>query len=243
MTNQSRQPKGSETGGQFASSVNPESTVLLDDEPTPLDLTEPVRTTDEAIAWCEGELDKINKEYEEMVSAGHSEDPDALDMRDYMDDLRDQLVDHQRDLIAELRRNFDGFNLDRAIFDNVCATIESRREEDLSDRDVDGVDPQESSRLSDEELERVRVLVEEHLANGITRGSDKALGYMIEEESEYCMENISLDGLEGDEWAKSVIAQASTKNDQTRDYSVWVEPSEGEAPVLIAQVQHHSLES
>jgi hypothetical protein len=32
MTNQSREPKGTETGGQFAASVNPESTVVLDDE-------------------------------------------------------------------------------------------------------------------------------------------------------------------------------------------------------------------
>jgi hypothetical protein len=101
---QKRQPKGTDTGGQFAASVNQESTVSLDEVPV-VDLTEPVRTTEEAIAWCEGELEMTNKEYEEMVSAGKSDDPDALDMRDYMDELRDQLVDHQRDIIAELRKD------------------------------------------------------------------------------------------------------------------------------------------
>ena len=69
------------------------------------DLTQPVKTPTEAIAWCEGELAQTVKKYDEMVEAGKSDDPDALDMRDYMDELRDQLVDHQRDLIAELRTN------------------------------------------------------------------------------------------------------------------------------------------
>ena len=99
-TNQKRQPKGTSDGGKFAPDVNAESTVLLAPD---IDLTQPVKTTEDAVAWCEGELEKTTRDHEAMVSVGKSLDPDALDLRDYMDELRDQLVDHQRDLIAELR--------------------------------------------------------------------------------------------------------------------------------------------
>lgn len=104
---QVRQPKGTATGGQFASSANPESTLALNDE-VGIDLTQPVESPDQAIAWCEGELAKTIGEYDEMVSTGMSEDPDALELRDYMDELRDQLVGHQRDMIAELRKGAQG---------------------------------------------------------------------------------------------------------------------------------------
>jgi hypothetical protein len=105
-----------------------------------------------------------------------------------------EIIDAQSKELEALRKDAGGFNLDRAIFDNVCATIECNREVDaleqsrLTDEETEKV--RALARLTDEETEKVRALVDAHLENGISRGGDKALGYIIEEETEYCMSEI-----------------------------------------------------
>jgi hypothetical protein len=101
-----------------------------------------------------------------------------------------EIIDEQRKELEALRKDAGGFNLDRAIFDNVCATIETRREHALGESSDGGVDIYELARLKDSEIEQVRALVDAHLENGISRGGDKAIGYLIEEEMEYCMSEI-----------------------------------------------------
>jgi hypothetical protein len=99
-----------------------------------------------------------------------------------------EIIDEQRKELEALRKDAGGFNLNRAIFDNVCATIEIRREHVLGE--TSNEDVYEKARLTDPEIEQVRALVDAHLENGISRGGDKAIGYLIEEESEYCMSEI-----------------------------------------------------
>ncbi len=165
-----------------------------DEYPEPVDLTQPVKTNAEAVAWCEAELEKIAQQYSDVVDAGKSETPEAWDLRDSIEELRDQLVDHQRDLISEQREELDRrrkhFDLDEAIFSNVCASLEVRRE--MAFADCLGVDEDrcEVAQLSDEEIEKVRGLVDGYLHEGISRGSDKALGYLIEEETELIVSNV-----------------------------------------------------
>ena len=101
-----------------------------------------------------------------------------------------ETIDTQRKELEALRKDAGGFNLDRAIFDNVCATIETRREHAIGESSDVDVDTYELARLTDPEIEQVRALVDAHLENGISRGGDKAIGYLIEEESEYCMSEI-----------------------------------------------------
>jgi hypothetical protein len=101
-----------------------------------------------------------------------------------------EIIDEQRKELEALRKDAGGFNLDRAIFDNVCATIETRREHALGESSDGDVDIYELARLKDSEIEQVRALVDAHLENGISRGGDKAIGYLIEEETEYCMSEI-----------------------------------------------------
>ena len=99
-----------------------------------------------------------------------------------------EIIDEQRKELEALRKDAGGFNLNRAIFDNVCATIEIRREHVLGE--TSNEDVYEKARLTDPEIEQVRALVDAHLENGISRGGDKAIGYLIEEETEYCMSEI-----------------------------------------------------
>ena len=83
-----------------------------------------------------------------------------------------EIIDEQRKELEALRKDAGGFNLDRAIFDNVCATIETRREHALGESSDGGVDIYELARLKDSEIEQVRALVDAHLENGISRGCD-----------------------------------------------------------------------
>lgn len=102
-----------------------------------------------------------------------------------------EIIDEQRKELEALRKDAGGFNLDRAIFDNVCATIETRREDALGESSDEDVDIYELARLKDSEIEQVRALVDAHLESGISRGGDKAIGYLIEEETEYCLSEIT----------------------------------------------------
>ncbi len=142
MTNQKRDPKGTSTGGQFATSANPEPTALVlegaDGESVTvamsrhIDLTEPVTTNAEAVAWCEAEIERVEGEYNAMVEGGRALDPDAEELRDYVDELRDQLVDHQRDLIADLRAGEDSFDLNGSIADTICYRVSKHTPETIA---------------------------------------------------------------------------------------------------------------
>jgi hypothetical protein len=246
--NQKRQPKGTETGGQFALDVNAESTVMLESETI---LTMVVDSTPSTKYHCDTcnevsfeeihdcgatcreidpsdaedmeldeeddglaeYLDRINnprpiiEQSERWISDTRENIKQILDAKaareagggntldqlieegEIIDILKERIIRCQQDIVDAQRRELEGlrkdaggFNLDRAIFDNVCSTIECRREMVLDS---------DEARLTDTEIEQVRVLVDAHLENGISRGGDKALGYLIEEEAEYCLIEIT----------------------------------------------------
>jgi hypothetical protein len=120
----------------------------------------------------------------------NSDASEAFDSMELIVAKQKEIIDAQSKELEALRKDAGGFNLDRAIFDNVCATIEIRREHALGESSDGGVDIYELARLTDPEIEQVRALVDAHLENGISRGGDKAIGYLIEEETEYCMSEI-----------------------------------------------------
>lgn len=143
MTNRKREPKGTSTGGQFAPSANPESSALILESADGtsvtvavsrhIDLTEPVKTNAEAVDWCDAELARVEGEYNAMVEGGRALDPDAEELRDYVDELRDQLVDHQRDLITELRAGQeDSFDLNGSIADTICYRVSKHTPETIA---------------------------------------------------------------------------------------------------------------
>lgn len=133
MENQKREPKGTKAGGQFAASANPESTALVLESADGssvtvavsrhIDLTEPVKTNSEAVAWCEAEIERVEAEYNAMVEGGHALDPDAEELRDYIDELRDELVDHQRELIAELSSRQSALDLEGSVAARIVERI------------------------------------------------------------------------------------------------------------------------
>ncbi len=173
----------------------------VDEGSEPLDLTQPVKTNAEAVAWCEAELERITQEYSDMVDAGKSETPEAWDLRDSIEELRDQLVDHQRDLISEqreeLERRQDHFDVEEKIFDNVCAHIEIRRLKHLEKmRGVDWRNGDESDINYDESRE-VRDLVDRHLqTTGISGESREALAEVAERETQTILESLDFGDLD-----------------------------------------------
>ena len=106
-TNQKRQPKGTETGGQFAPDVNAESTVLLAPEP----LMQMVMVAPPTIAEREASIKSLETEIGELeVSLQEAYLDEAIDdVSDYEESLLSgnrRLVGAQRELIEARRTEF-----------------------------------------------------------------------------------------------------------------------------------------
>jgi len=174
---------------------------LLDDEPNEEDEPQSVDggvAIEQLIKNTRAHIDRILRIKELRVDAGGDTLDQLIDEGELIGVLREKIIllqqemlESQRKELDELRKDANGFNLDRAIFENVCSSIEFQREGLLRVSSDDDVDPYEASQLTDLEIEQVRALVDEHLSDGISRDGDKALGYMIESESEYCLAQIA----------------------------------------------------
>jgi hypothetical protein len=149
-----------------------------------------IEQNEQFIADARENVDLIFGRYHSRDVILNSDASEAFDSMELIVAKQKEIIDAQSKELEALRKDAGGFNLDRAIFDNVCATIEIRREHALGESSDGGVDIYELARLTDPEIEQVRALVDAHLENGISRGGDKAIGYLIEEESEYCMSEI-----------------------------------------------------
>ena len=115
-TNQKRQPKGTETGGQFAPDVNAESTVLLAPEP----LMQMVMVAPPTIAEREASIKSLETEIGELeVSLQEAYLDEAIDdVSDYEESLLSgnrRLVGAQRELIEALREGPSSFDLGAAV--------------------------------------------------------------------------------------------------------------------------------
>ena len=149
-----------------------------------------IEQNEQFIADARENVDLIFGRYHSRDVILNSDASEAFDSMELIVAKQKEIIDAQSKELEALRKDAGGFNLDRAIFDNVCATIEIRREHALGESSDGGVDIYELARLTDPEIEQVRALVDAHLENGISRGGDKAIGYLIEEETEYCMSEI-----------------------------------------------------
>jgi hypothetical protein len=149
-----------------------------------------IEQNEQFIADAQENVDLIFGRYHSRDVILNSDASEAFDSMELIVAKQKEIIDAQSKELEALRKDAGGFNLDRAIFDNVCATIEIRREHALGESSDGGVDIYELARLTDPEIEQVRALVDAHLENGISRGGDKAIGYLIEEETEYCMSEI-----------------------------------------------------
>jgi hypothetical protein len=149
-----------------------------------------IEQNEQFIADARENVDLIFGRYHSRDVILNSDASEAFDSMELIVAKQKEIIDAQSKELEALRKDAGGFNLDRAIFDNVCATIEIRREHALGESSDGGVDIYELARLTDPEIEQVRALVDAHLENGISRGGDKAIGYLIEDETEYCMSEI-----------------------------------------------------
>jgi hypothetical protein len=149
-----------------------------------------IEQNEQFIADAQENVDLIFGRYHSRDVILNSDASEAFDSMELIVAKQKEIIDAQSKELEALRKDAGGFNLDRAIFDNVCATIEIRREHALGESSDGGVDIYELARLTDPEIEQVRALVDAHLENGISRGGDKAIGYLIEDETEYCMSEI-----------------------------------------------------
>ena len=149
-----------------------------------------IEQNEQFIADARENVDLIFGRYHSRDVILNSDASEAFDSMELIVAKQKEIIDAQSKELEALRKDAGGFNLDRAIFANVCATIEIRREHALGESSDGGVDIYELARLTDPEIEQVRALVDAHLENGISRGGDKAIGYLIEEETEYCMSEI-----------------------------------------------------
>ncbi len=101
---QARQPKGTSTGGQFAGSVNPESTLELAREPeTP---KRSIAEIEAVISMWEMRIEDLQEEYDAVVDTGSRREGDidaAIDSsRIEISGLRDELIEAMRE---DRRRN------------------------------------------------------------------------------------------------------------------------------------------
>ncbi len=99
MTQQKRQPKGTQTGGQFAPDSNPESTVRLE----PMPEWAPDTTSQVAVlARCAFRVDEALDVFSRL---GYDDDPIIKGQIDAMTDARDEILDCARPELAERWRS------------------------------------------------------------------------------------------------------------------------------------------